>query len=268
MKSRLFCTFALVLAFLLLSSCAIMIRPFSSCRIGTTLETVPTSEPDTTVHGDWPAMIMVDGELYYRISDVSLPSPFVLTIIGETTSYTDSEPTKNGETNFSRKLGLPIARFGQYIAVQVDGEWELFAKESNPESGKGPGEEIPGDPAPLSEARSLRELREQVPQYFGLGTFKGLEIYAWSVAPSAYRFGILTGTNRLKTEQELTELTKAPVSAEELITILNEYGLSDSGATVLCTSCAGSSNLPVDFDRMAADVAALLENRYPVIYLR
>ena len=50
--------------------------------------------------------------------------------------------------------------------------------------------ELPKDGEPLAE---------RVPQYFDLSTFKGLEMYVWSMAEGSYRCGVLAGTNRNKT---------------------------------------------------------------------
>ena len=42
----------------------------------------------------------------------------------------------------------------------------------------------------------IEELRVKYPEYFELGTFKGLEVYVWQMAESDYRFGLMQGTNR------------------------------------------------------------------------
>ncbi|MBQ3194801.1 MAG: hypothetical protein IJB59_14665, partial [Oscillospiraceae bacterium] len=59
-------------------------------------------------------------------------------IIGYTTSYTDTYPEKDGETNFNRELNMPYARVEGGIAVLYENEWYLCTpKEENAGSGGG-----------------------------------------------------------------------------------------------------------------------------------
>mgnify|MGYP007128703176 FL=1 len=46
-------------------------------------------------------------------------------IIGYTTSYIDTFPEKDGETNFNRELEMPYAKVEGGIAVLYDNEWHL-----------------------------------------------------------------------------------------------------------------------------------------------
>lgn len=87
---------------------------------------------------DYPAAIMAEGEIYLKSAD---PMPAEIdesAIIGYTTSYTDTYPEKDGETNFSRELNLPYARVEGGIAVLVENEWYLCTPK-DPESGAGGG---------------------------------------------------------------------------------------------------------------------------------
>ncbi len=77
------------------------------------------------VETDWPAAIMVDGQVYLK-SGIPMPAEIdESAIIGKTTAYTDTYPDKDGETNFSRELGLPYARVEDGIAILIDNEWYL-----------------------------------------------------------------------------------------------------------------------------------------------
>lgn len=72
--------------------------------------------------GDYPAAIRVDGRIYHLFQPIPAeidPSA----ILGETTSYTDTWPSQDGETNFSRTLGLPYAQVEDGIAVLYENEW-------------------------------------------------------------------------------------------------------------------------------------------------
>ena len=82
------------------------------------------------------------------------------------------------------------------------------------------GEE-PDTSAPDEE--SIAVLREKFPEYFGLDTFKGLEVYVWQMGEGSYSFGVLSGTNRIKTLEELMHLKGA--TAGEMKAILSTYDI-------------------------------------------
>ncbi len=81
----------------------------------------------------------------------------------------------------------------------------------------------------ISEA----ELRQKFPEYFDLDTFKGLEVYVWKTEDGAYRCGVLTGTNRLKTEDELNALKGNGATVEEMKVILASYGIEKGNISIL-----------------------------------
>lgn len=77
------------------------------------------------VESDYPAAIMVEGGIYL-LSVTELPGEIdESAIIGYTTSYTDTFPKKDGQTNFNRELHLPYARVEGGIAILYDHEWHL-----------------------------------------------------------------------------------------------------------------------------------------------
>lgn len=74
---------------------------------------------------DYAAAIMADGKIYLKTM-TALPAEIdESAIIGYTTSYTDTFPEKEGETNFNRELNMPYARVEGGIAVLCKGEWYL-----------------------------------------------------------------------------------------------------------------------------------------------
>ena len=74
---------------------------------------------------------------------------------------------------------------------------------------------------PSEEALDLDALREKYPEYFGLSAFKGLELYVWQLGPGVLRCGLMEGTNRNKTSEEIWNLQGA--TAEEMKLILSTY---------------------------------------------
>ncbi len=77
----------------------------------------------------------------------------------------------------------------------------------------------------------LTVLKEKYPEYFGLSTSKGLDVYVWQMAPGSYSFGLLSGTNRNKADEELMNLKGA--SAEEMKIILSMYGYSKESIGII-----------------------------------
>ena len=74
---------------------------------------------------DYPPVIMVEG-LIYLYQPQPVPGEVEESaVIGYTSSYTDTFPTRDGETNFSRELGLPYARVEEGIALLYQEEWRL-----------------------------------------------------------------------------------------------------------------------------------------------
>ena len=87
---------------------------------------------------DYPAAIMVEGTVYLK-SAAAMPAEIdESSIIGYTTSYTDTYPEKDGETNFNRELNMPYARVEGGIAVLYENEWYLCTQKDE-EAGAGGG---------------------------------------------------------------------------------------------------------------------------------
>ena len=75
------------------------------------------------------------------------------------------------------------------------------------------------------------DLREKYPEYYGLSTFKGLEVYVWQMAPDSYSCGVMEGTNREKTLEELMALKGA--SIDEMKTILSGYDIPKENISII-----------------------------------
>ena len=114
------------IGFFILSITMLCYLLLAGCSMGSHTET------------DYPAAIMVEGELFL-LSATAMPAEIdESAIIGYTTSYTDTYPQKNGETNFNRTLNMPYARVEGGIAVLYENEWHLCTPK-NENSGSGGG---------------------------------------------------------------------------------------------------------------------------------
>ena len=78
---------------------------------------------------------------------------------------------------------------------------------------------------------TLNKLCEKYPQYFELGTFKGLEVYVWQMSENGYCFGLMQGTNREKTLEEKMALKGA--TSEEMALILSSFDIDDKDIFII-----------------------------------
>lgn len=92
-----------------------------------------------------------------------------------------------------------------------------------------------GSPAPVSE-RTVSELREQYPEYFNLDTMKGLELYLWRADDNNVYCGLLPGTERVKTNDEIRVMETRGVLPEEMRDIMSTYGLGKGSVLMICLS--------------------------------
>ena len=75
----------------------------------------------------------------------------------------------------------------------------------------------------FSASPTEEELRLRFPEYYNLITPKGLEVYVWQTADSVFYCGLLPGTNRGATEDEITSLAANGATVEEMKMILSSY---------------------------------------------
>ncbi len=74
-------------------------------------------------------------------------------------------------------------------------------------------------------------LREKYPEYYDLSTFKGLEVYVWQMAPNSYSCGVMEGTNREKTLEEMMNLKGT--SIDEMKAILSSYDIPKENIIII-----------------------------------
>lgn len=71
----------------------------------------------------------------------------------------------------------------------------------------------------------IETLKEEYPEYFNLGTFKGVEVYVWSMAEDLIECTALQGTNRNKTDEEIINASKHSVTLSAMKEILKYNGI-------------------------------------------
>ncbi len=105
------------------------------------------------------------------------------------------------------------------------------------------------------KGRSLEELRQTFPGFFGLPTEKGLDIYVWQMAPRAYYCSLVSGYDK-KTDVQLE--FGSGVIMQEMKLILSTYNVKESDVRVHAIRKAISSYFYVIDDEYLATVKGLL----------
>ena len=98
-------------------------------------------------------------------------------------------------------------------------------------------EKEPVIPTPIP----LAGLKLKFPQYFGLDTAKGLEVYVWQMGKELYSWALLPGRDQAYTLTELMDLHKHPATTEEMRAIVVSYGLPRDMVTIIPFSMPYSS---------------------------
>lgn len=93
-----------------------------------------------------------------------------------------------------------------------------------------------------------KDLRQRFPEYYDLDLFKGLEIYVWQTEEGEYRCGALSGTNRLKTFEEILTLKANGATIKEMRTILSSYDVEKDTITVISIQITSSEYTIIDVE--------------------
>ena len=75
------------------------------------------------------------------------------------------------------------------------------------------------------------DLKKSYPEYFGLSTEKGLEVYVWQMGPNDYSCGLMSGTDESKTLSELMDLKGTRL--DNMRDILSTYDIERWNITVI-----------------------------------
>ncbi len=75
----------------------------------------------------------------------------------------------------------------------------------------------------------MGKLQEIYPEFFNLkgDPFKGVEVYVWQMSEDSYSCGLMFGTNRTKTDEEIWDLTKKALTIDEAKAILDQCANKD-----------------------------------------
>lgn len=87
----------------------------------------------------------------------------------------------------------------------------------------------------LSNSIDMNKLKKLYPEFFETeGTpFKGVEVYVWQMAENSYMCGLMFGTNRNKTDDEILSLQEKALTVDEAKAILNVRGIAQEDVFVI-----------------------------------
>ncbi len=133
-----------------------------------------------------------------------------------------------------RRLLLPFLLLTALISLTGCGQSnEESISAFNSEEQSKPAEIETSDHMEMQNERNIELLKEQCPEYFKLSSFKGIEVYVWETEEGAYRCGLMSGTNRMKTDPEIQALEQKSLSITEAKKVLEENGIADENITVI-----------------------------------
>lgn len=166
-----------------------------------------------------------DGELYV---ETGAHSPTVITLHQEDGLYTLKEYWEPRDGSYYPKdirLKFPLHLWDEALYI------EQYSPKLEKSCDEQAWEKLKYTPStPSSEEIRPETLQQKYPEYFGLSTDKGLEVYVWQMASDSYRWVLCEGKNMRYSWQELLELPTA--STEEICAIVAFYGLPDSEISV------------------------------------
>ncbi len=94
--------------------------------------------------------------------------------------------------------------------------------------------DLTSGPEQTVETKSqIEELRAKYPEYFKMSSFKGIEVYVWEMAEGSYYCGMMSGTNRNKTQEEIWDLAQKQLTIGEAKLILKELGVKKEDIIVI-----------------------------------
>ena len=96
--------------------------------------------------------------------------------------------------------------------------------------------------------QSDTDLKTKFPEYYDQETFKGLEVYLWQETDGGYKCGLLMGTNRNKTDEEIIALTNNGATIEEMKVILSSYSINDDMIVIIPIRISEASYEIMDSD--------------------
>ncbi|MBE6864429.1 MAG: hypothetical protein E7495_07725 [Ruminococcus flavefaciens] len=96
--------------------------------------------------------------------------------------------------------------------------------------------------------QSDTDLKTKFPEYYDQETFKGLEVYLWQETDGGYKCGLLMGTNRNKTDEEIIALTNNGATIEEMKVILSSYSINDDMIAIIPIRISEASYEIMDSD--------------------
>lgn len=113
----------------------------------------------------------------------------------------------------------------------------------------------------------MNKVKEKYPEFFEIEgePFKGIEIYVWQMAEDLYYCGLMFGTNRNKSDDEIFALQEKALTVDETKTLLNDIGVSKDSIFVYPIAQPYSSYLYEIDDDYCNKVSELFDEKFVVM---
>ncbi|MBQ0125747.1 MAG: hypothetical protein KBS59_05420 [Clostridiales bacterium] len=103
----------------------------------------------------------------------------------------------------------------------------------------------------VKETADIESLKAKYPEYFEMSDFKGIEVYVWQDENGSFLCGMMSGTNRNKSYEEIAALRQRALTVDETKLILSELGIEEDKVCILPVVLSDAEEKYVfDFDKM------------------
>lgn len=114
---------------------------------------------------------------------------------------------------------------------------------------------------------SMKNIKEKYQEFFAIEgePFKGIELYVWQMADGVYYCGLMFGTNRNKTHEEILALQEKALTVDETKALLSDLNVSNDTVVIYPIAQPYSSYLYAIDDAYRQKVSALFEGCFVVM---
>ena len=113
----------------------------------------------------------------------------------------------------------------------------------------------------------MDKVKEKYPEFFEIEgePFKGIEVYVWQMAENSYYCGLMFGTNRNKSDDEIFALQEKALTVDETKALLNDMDVSKDSIFIYAVAQPYSSYLYEIDDDYCNKVSELFDRKFVVM---
>lgn len=113
----------------------------------------------------------------------------------------------------------------------------------------------------------MDKVKEKYPEFFEIEgePCKGIEVYVWQMAENSYYCGLMFGTNRNKSDDEIFALQEKALTVDETKALLNDMDVSKDSIFIYAVAQPYSSYLYEIDDDYCNKVSELFDRKFVVM---